>query len=380
MADCRLADLNVRFKDTYGRLARKVAAFSADFDQPDVCVTITQEDIATERLMDNGEHASYTDEQFEPFAAFRCLGNQLPAFDGVVMHGCLIRAGEKGILFTARSGTGKTTHMMLWKKLLGEKMSIVNGDKPLVRFLDPSDEVANGYGTPWAGKENLRTNTSVGLTDVCMIERATVNETVPLSFEEGVELLMRQTYLPADRVMQEKTSQLIDRIAKGVRFWKIRCNMDLAAAQAAFDAIFSGQSVADLPLVENTQMPQICKTEKVLCGTFMPTADTDEFILTDLPFEPTKVSIFCSRALLSAKRQNVAYIISVEYDALAKRIPVMGKVFVETALSFGFSGHSKMMSHFEKGSNSFCIKGFQMNGMTCRFAAGKTYTFFVSGE
>ncbi len=380
MADCHIAGLNIRFEDVFGQLERTVVGFDAGFDRPDITVRVTRDDIAAERAFDSGEHASFGDEWFEPFAAFRCLGNVLPRYNGVVMHGCLIQAGEKGILFTARSGTGKTTHMMLWQKLLGDRMNIVNGDKPVMRFLREDDRVPFGYGTPWAGKEGLRTNTRVGLTDVCLIERATENETVPLSKEEGFELLMRQTYLPPEQDMQEKTGQLIKQIAAGVRFWKIRCNMDISAAETAYRAIFEGQPIDSLPTVQNTAVPQTLKGQKVLTGVYMPTADTEEFTLSDLPFEPVKVVISNIDTLTVPPRDGVMYCVSFEYDKFARKIPVMGIARTETVQNFAVARRARPFKAVTQTENSFSVRGFSVAGKTLRFAAGKKYIYFVSGE
>ena len=39
-------------------------------------------------------------------------------------------------MFTAQSGTGKSTHIKLWKKHFGKDVDIVNGDKPIVRVFN----------------------------------------------------------------------------------------------------------------------------------------------------------------------------------------------------------------------------------------------------
>lgn len=64
-------------------------------------------------------------------------------------------------IFCAPSGTGKTTHISLWKKFLGKDVGIINGDKPFLSF-----ENENGQnritvcGSPWAGKKLWQKNRS----------------------------------------------------------------------------------------------------------------------------------------------------------------------------------------------------------------------------
>ena len=64
----------------------------------------------------------------------RKLAEWLPLHDAFVLHSATFDVDGVGVVFAAHSGTGKTTHMLLWQKLLGDKMTIVNGDKPIVRF------------------------------------------------------------------------------------------------------------------------------------------------------------------------------------------------------------------------------------------------------
>lgn len=68
------------------------------------------------------------------------------------MHGAVVAWKDQGYLFTAPSGTGKSTHLALWKKYLGDQAEVINGDKPFLKVME--DEVWV-YGTPWAGKRTV---------------------------------------------------------------------------------------------------------------------------------------------------------------------------------------------------------------------------------
>ncbi len=48
------------------------------------------------------------------------------------MHGAVVSWKQEGYIFTAPSGTGKTTHVRLWKEHLGPDVEIINGDKPVL--------------------------------------------------------------------------------------------------------------------------------------------------------------------------------------------------------------------------------------------------------
>ncbi len=235
MFKCRMADLNIQFEEYYALFHGYIPDFAADFETPDLIVEALLADIEAEKLVNKeilppGRH--------QMNRAFRKLADRLPDFDALVFHSVFISVADRGIAFTARSGTGKSTHMFLWKQLLDDKMTVINGDKPIVRFIDGG---FYGYGTPWNGKERLYTKGRAPLTDICVIERSEVNEVVPMSLDEGAIELMQQVHTPEDPVQLVKTMQLADRIARQCRFWRIRCNMDIEAAEVAYNTIVLGK-------------------------------------------------------------------------------------------------------------------------------------------
>ena len=232
---CELADLKIELEYIYPRTQKKLLPYSAEFEKTDIAIKITQEDIEFERDYVENEELRQLDRFLELTAVFRHLAEQLVNFDGAVLHSCAFLANDKGIAFGAHSGTGKTTHMMLWQNMLGDKFKIINGDKPFVRFIDDKLYV---YGSIWAGKERLYNDIKAPLTDICKIVRSETNVTEKMPKEEGIKFLMQQLYMPADPVKRIKTIELIYRIAEKVNFWQINCNMEPEAAEVAYNAIF----------------------------------------------------------------------------------------------------------------------------------------------
>ena len=70
------------------------------------------------------------------------LASQLPAFGRFLMHGAAIAYNGAAYLFTAPSGTGKSTHIRLWRQYLGSGVSVINGDKPFLSLAE--DGTASG--------------------------------------------------------------------------------------------------------------------------------------------------------------------------------------------------------------------------------------------
>lgn len=71
------------------------------------------------------------------------LAAQLPAHHRFLMHGAAVAFDGAAYLFTAPSGTGKTTHVRLWRQYLGSRVTVVNGDKPFLS-LEPDGTSASG--------------------------------------------------------------------------------------------------------------------------------------------------------------------------------------------------------------------------------------------
>lgn len=153
----------------------------------------------------------------------------------MLLHAAVISCDGKGIAFLARSGVGKTTHTLLWKRVFQEQLRIINGDKPIVRFFDG---VPYAYGTPWAGKENLQCNGCVRLTDICFIEQSLDNSVLRVDPMDYIDALMQQVLLPSELVPAEKTLELLDKMVSNCKFWVIRCNVCDDAAMIAYNTIF----------------------------------------------------------------------------------------------------------------------------------------------
>lgn len=377
MFKCRLGDFNICFEDRLSSLEKKASRFKADFGEPDITVPITAADIEDERVFDNEENQNQDDAFFEQFAAFRKLGDVLPSFNAVVMHSCLVDAYGEGVAFTARSGTGKTTHMMLWKRLFGQKMSIVNGDKPIVRYIDGE---LRGYGTPWAGKEGLYENTSVPLKHICQIVRSTKNETIPMSKQEGIILLMQQVYMPKDKEMLSKTMEMINLIAEKVKFWKIKCNMEIEAAHVAQKAMFPEKDLDSIYRLNECSEPIVETNAPILHGTWTPSNDTDSVEFSDIPFVPKKISIYCNDVLFHFPQDDKSYFISCNVDTTALNCLVCGDANTKAgAITYAVSRVSPKSDAIYISSDTFALKELSLGGKNFFFAGGKTYNWTITG-
>ncbi len=239
----RIADRIIEISSLHPMIHDQCREYRATGD-PDFRIEITPSDIDFEReksaQADRAEERAvqfFSDGYLETLAVYRKIAERMPEYDTVLFHGSAIAVDGQAYLFTAKSGTGKSTHARLWRELLGERAIMVNDDKPLIRISENGTIV---YGTPWDGKHHLSNNIAVPLKAVCILERAKENTMRPVTREEALPMLIQQTYRPADPVALAKTLTLIDRLGKRVKLYRLGCNMDISAAKLSYDTMKEG--------------------------------------------------------------------------------------------------------------------------------------------
>lgn len=236
----RLADKVIAVSALHGYIADYCKDYISD-DTPDFTVQITQSDIDFERAksaaVDRKEDIPvryFTDEYLETLAVYRKIAEQMLSYDTILFHGSVIAVDGIGYLFTAKSGTGKSTHTRLWRDLFGVRAIMVNDDKPLIKVSESGIIV---YGTPWDGKHRLSTNISVPLKAVCVLERSEENRIEKVTADSVYNMLVQQVYRPQNQQKLLKTLQLIDILSENAGLYRLGCNMDISAAELAYNAM-----------------------------------------------------------------------------------------------------------------------------------------------
>ena len=162
---------------------------------------------------------------------YRKIAERLPYYSRAVVHGAVVQYKDKAYMFIAKSGTGKTTHINLWRKYFGG-VSVINGDKPIIALKDDS---IKAYGTPWAGKEHLQENKNAPLGGICLIKRAKQNSIRKLNDSEALTAIIRQVYMPEDTKSLDLTMKLIGDIIRLVPFYELSCDISREAAECSFN-------------------------------------------------------------------------------------------------------------------------------------------------
>ena len=211
-----------------------------DTGEYDFSFSVEQKDIDFERRRSEQEDIAegipirqFSEEYLETLAVYRKIAEKMPFYDILLFHGSTIAVNGAGYLFAARSGTGKSTHVRLWRERFGEKAVMINDDKPLLRIRE--DGTAIVYGTPWDGKHRLSSNTSAPLKGICILRRAEENHIREITKAEAYPMLLQQVYRPADPEAMKATLLLLDRLK--VKLFCLHCNMDIHAAEVAYRAM-----------------------------------------------------------------------------------------------------------------------------------------------
>ena len=159
----------------------------------------------------------------ESLAILRKLADALLERNTLLIHGAAISVNGSAFLFSAPSGTGKTTHICKWLKQLPDAFAI-NGDKPFIKFPEDITLPPLACGSPWAGKENMYTDVSIPLKAIIYMERAENNYIEEISFSQAFPLILQQTYRPDSEGKMRRTINLLQRLNTLVKFYKFQCN------------------------------------------------------------------------------------------------------------------------------------------------------------
>lgn len=203
-------------------------------------IVIRPEDIEYERK--RGEEndfyipKDYPDSYLELLAIYRKIATLMPEKDVLLIHGSALSVDGNGILFLADSGVGKSTHAGFWQKTFGERIVMINDDKPLIKI--KGDEVFI-YGTPWSGKYGINTNVSAPLKVMCEIKRSGTDRTYieDTDAAESWRILMQQTFKGGSEDGMAKTLELLDKLQEAVPVKRLVCALSDKAAEEAYDGL-----------------------------------------------------------------------------------------------------------------------------------------------
>ena len=121
------------------------------------------------------------------FNSLLSLERRMNSYKSYILHSSYIVYQEQAILFSAPSGTGKSTQADLWKKY--RDIEIINGDRAL---LTKEGERFYANGWPVCGSSKICHNRRYPIKAIVMLEQGPVNEIKELSGIEKTRRLLRE--------------------------------------------------------------------------------------------------------------------------------------------------------------------------------------------
>lgn len=150
-----------------------------------------------------------------------------------ILHSSFISWQNNGILFTAPSGTGKSTQADLWKKY--EDADIYNGDRTIIRKIDGK---YYGFGSPYAGSSGIYRNESAPIKAIVVIEQGPDNVIRRLRGREAFLPLFRETLMNTwNKEYMEKMTDLLMDAACQIPVYHLSCRPDQDAVNTVKNEI-----------------------------------------------------------------------------------------------------------------------------------------------
>ena len=155
------------------------------------------------------------------------IENVLNKFNGFILHSSFINWQNNGILFSAPSGTGKSTQADLWNK--HENAEIINGDRAGVRNVDG---VWSAYGLPVAGSSGIYKNKKAQISHIIVLRQGTENKLTRLSPRDAfIKIYSEATIHTWDDEFQNNILNMISDLVQNVPVYLYECLPDESAVE-----------------------------------------------------------------------------------------------------------------------------------------------------
>lgn len=159
------------------------------------------------------------------------------ACDFLMQHNCFVLHGasylwhNRAYIFSAPSGTGKTTQLRLWKELSGEEVTVLNGDKPILEVCDTGKILV--HPSPWKGKEGLgRDDITAPLGGIILLAQDKDNTIAKVSKSEAVKRLFGRIYSTFNTEKEvQQAIDLLNMVLESTNVWLLRNKGDMESAQ-----------------------------------------------------------------------------------------------------------------------------------------------------
>lgn len=227
----RIAGLNIQMEPKYTETIDRLAPYLTDSSEVDYDVVCDEEGFAA--FSRDSNFPNRPDLNEGPYLYTQICTKVLSDYDGCFFHSSALELDGDGYLFTALSGTGKSTHTRNWRKVFGDRVTMINDDKPIIRKIDGKFYVC---GTPWMGKSDIGCNMMAPIKAMFVLQRGEENHAEKISPGKVLKQLFEATLLPKTRENMGKLLTLFNDLFTNVDLFLLTCNKDEDAARVAYEA------------------------------------------------------------------------------------------------------------------------------------------------
>lgn len=232
----KIADVSFEMSSYFDYVHKESEDFITE-ETPAFSIISTKEKIEYEKMIFNREYKrdiDISDDILESTAILRMLTFELLKYNILLFHGSCVSVDDKAYLFTAKSGTGKSTHTKNYLKVYKDRAKIINDDKPFLKINNDSVFV---YGSPWNGKDGIPYNSKAKLSAICVLSRSKENHIRKVLYKDIFHMLMQQVYRPENKDDLTKTVLLLEKINSLVDFYSLECNTDEMSAKVSYEGM-----------------------------------------------------------------------------------------------------------------------------------------------
>ncbi len=227
-----IAELPVAYDAAYPTLRRNSEKYRSEIPAATMLRVVPEELEALRK-----KSPLLNDDLREYMLVGKAFYHHLLRFRGLMLHASAVVVDNEAYLFSAPSGTGKSTHTSLWLEYFGEKAYILNDDKPAIRLF-PDGVYA--YGTPFSGKYDISVNAKVPLRGIAFIERSETNYVERQTKKQALYSILNQTARPEDVSLYTLLLSTVGELLERVNVFTLHCNISREAVSVSYEEMRKG--------------------------------------------------------------------------------------------------------------------------------------------
>lgn len=224
-----IAGVNTYIDMPCKRLEKNAEKYASDSQKKEAEIVLTYK-IMCELCGGKLEHP----EEFAYIASGSLFHRHIINFGGIMLHSSAIMYDGRGIAFSAKSGTGKSTHTALWLEKFPNNAVIINDDKPVIKKEDGKYFI---YGTPWSGKTDININEKAPLEAIVLLERGEKDEISLCDKNTALKKILESTVHPKNLELFNKMLLIVNDILENVKIYSLKCTKNMSSVEEVLKVI-----------------------------------------------------------------------------------------------------------------------------------------------